>query len=126
MTELVTMFGIVVSAVIGPWLIAKLNAKTSRDSDVTSAQTRFMETLLARVASLEAADRERRQEIAQLQGELSLMQRFTSAALGFIDSVGWWIQGGMRGQRPMPPTVLHDRIDLTPWRDHGVDQVKEN
>lgn len=53
--------------------------------------------------------------VSSLEAEKAEQGRTISAMASFINRLGAWLEGGMKGRRPKPSKRIHDHIDVDPW-----------
>ena len=110
-----TTVGTIVAAIIalvGSWLVGRMSARSTAAATAQTTTVAWAKDLLARVESLEDGQDELREEVAE-------RDNIIRAAVTFIDRVGIWFAGGMRGRKPKPGEILAERIDVHLWSDEG-------
>ena len=90
-----------------------LTYKSATKSSSKQSEFGVVGDLLDRVNTLES-----RQDKLTLEVETAT-RRLTVAA-GFIDRIGYWIQGGYQGPRPKVPIPIRELIDESPWNDPAI------
>lgn len=97
---------------LGAWATTRIANKTTREANREASAIDLVKELRGELADLRG-----RQD--SVEDELKAVQRVTRAAVNFIDRLGLWISGGMRGKVPTPPEALHEHIDLSLWEQDG-------
>lgn len=78
---------------------------------IEEALSQMRATIAAQGATLLAHG----QEIELLKTQLAARDRVVRAAVIFIDRVGLWLAGGMKGKKPRPDDLLRDHVDVALW-----------
>ena len=108
-----TVVGTIITAIIaliGSWLVGRMSARSTAAATAQTTTVAWAKDLMARVESLEDGQRELRENIAA-------RDKIIRAAVTFIDRVGVWVAGGMRGRKPRPGEILSEHIDVELWSD---------
>lgn len=50
-----------------------------------------------------------------LEDDVRAKEAIIRLMASFIDRLGQWLEGGMRGKRPQPDPKVHEYIDTEPW-----------
>lgn len=95
---------------LGAWATTRIANKTTRDANREASAIDLVKELRGELAELRG-----RQD--NVESELAAVQRVTRAAVNFIDRLGLWISGGMRGKVPTPPASLREHVDMALWAD---------
>lgn len=88
--------------------IARTGARANQTVEKEKSAAELVGDLYARVESLE-------KQIGEMRTQMDTLGRVSRAATTFIDRIGIWLEGGMKGQRPHPPSTLAEHIDIGLW-----------
>lgn len=110
----------IVSAVLGlaGVVYTAWKARQSTDESVAAqlieeALNQMRQTIDAQGKTLESHGK----EIEGLKVQLAARDRIVRAAVIFIDRVGLWLAGGMKGNKPRPDGILKEHIDTALWEE---------
>lgn len=94
----------------GSWLVARIGAKTTAEASAMSSVLQWAEQTQSRLTEVEGT-------VEEVRAELRTTQNLFRGAVTFIDRIGIYFAGGMRGPVPRPSAQLHEYIDMSLWEN---------